>query len=53
LEIYTLIDDSYQQQNSSHNLSNLDSKLLEKYIAQALTGNPRMLKKSFLQEIMN
>jgi Uma2 family endonuclease len=51
LEIYTLIDDSYQQQNSSYNLSNLDSKLLAKYIAQALTGNPRMLKKSFLQEI--
>lgn len=51
LEIYVLIDDSYQQQNSSYNLSNLDSKLLEKYIIQVLTGNPRMLKKAFLQEI--
>ena len=31
LEIYTLVNDSYQQQNSSYNLTNLDSKLLEKY----------------------
>ena len=45
LEIYVLIDDSYQRQNSSYNLSNLDAKLLEKYITQVLTGNPRILKK--------
>lgn len=51
LEIYVLIDDSYQRQNSSHNLSNLDNKLLEKYICQVLTGNPRLLKKAFLQEL--
>jgi Uma2 family endonuclease len=51
LEIHVLIDDSYQQQNSSYNLADLNCKLLEKYISQALTGNPRMLKKAFLQEI--
>jgi Uma2 family endonuclease len=51
LEIYVLIDNNYQQQNSSYNLSNLDAKLLEKYIIQVLTGNPRILKKAFLQEI--
>lgn len=51
LEIHVLIDDSYQRQNSSYNLSNLDAKLLEKYICQVLTGNPRILKKAFLQEI--
>ena len=51
LEIYVLIDDSYQKRDSSYNLSNLNAKLLEKYIRQVLTGNPRILKKSFLQEI--
>ncbi|WP_233219927.1 Uma2 family endonuclease [Pleurocapsa sp. CCALA 161] len=51
LEIYVLIDDSYQRQNSSYNLSKLDDKILEKYICQVLTGNPRLLKKAFLQEI--
>ncbi|MEY2831421.1 MAG: hypothetical protein RLZZ574_679 [Cyanobacteriota bacterium] len=51
LEIYVLIDDTYQQQNSSYNLADLNRKLLEKYISQVLTGNPRMLKKAFLQEI--
>lgn len=51
LEIYVLSDNSYQRQNSSYNLSNLDTKLLEKYITQVLTGNPRILKKAFLQEI--
>jgi len=51
LEIYVLIDDSYQKQNSSYNLANLDNKLLEKYISQVLTGNPRILKKAFLQDI--
>ncbi len=51
LEIYVLSDHNYQQQNSSCNLSNLDVKLLEKYISQVLTGNPRLLKKAFLQEI--
>jgi Uma2 family endonuclease len=51
LEMYVLIDDNYQQQNSSYNLADLNRKLLEKYISQVLTGNPRMLKKAFLQEI--
>ena len=51
LEIYSLVDDSYQKQNSSHNLPDLDVKLLNKYISQVLTGNPRILKKAFLKEI--
>jgi Uma2 family endonuclease len=51
LEIYVFSDRSYQRQNSSYNLSNLDAKLLEKYISQVLTGSPRILKKAFLQEI--
>lgn len=51
LEIYVLIDDSYQKQNNSSNLSGLDGKLLVKYISQVLTGNPRILKKAFLGEI--
>jgi Uma2 family endonuclease len=53
LEIYVLLDDSYQKQNTSYSLANLDKNLLEKYITQVLTGNPRMLKKAFLQEINN
>lgn len=51
LEIYVLVDDSYQQQSNSHNLSGLSTQLLEKYITQVLTGNPRILKKFFLEEI--
>ena len=51
LEIYTLLDDSYQKQNSSDNLPNLDVNLLNRYITQVLTGNPRILKKAFLKEI--
>lgn len=51
LEIYVLVDDSYQKQNTSDNLANLDAKLLNKYISQVLTGNPRILKKAFLKEI--
>jgi Uma2 family endonuclease len=51
LEIYVFIDDAYQKQNNSYNLSSLDDRLLEKYISQVLIGNPRMLKKAFLTEI--
>ena len=51
LEIYSLVDDSYQKQNSSHNLPDLDANLLNRYISQVLTGNPRILKKAFLKEI--
>ena len=51
LEIYVLVGDSYQKQNKSDNLANLDVKLLNKYINQVLTGNPRILKKAFLKEI--
>ncbi len=51
LDIYSLVDNSYQKQNSSDKLANLDANLLNKYISQVLTGNPRMLKKAFLQEI--
>jgi len=51
LEIYVLVDGNYQQQQSSFNLVNLQAELLKKYIAQVLAGNPRVLKKSFLNEI--
>ncbi|BAZ45585.1 hypothetical protein NIES4102_26100 [Chondrocystis sp. NIES-4102] len=51
LEIYSLVDDSYQKQNSSGNLPGLDTSLLNRYISQVLTGNPRILKKAFLTEI--
>lgn len=51
LEIYVLVDDNYQKQNSSDNLADLQVKLLNKYISQVLTGNPRILKKAFLKEI--
>lgn len=51
LEIYVLVDDRYQKQNNSNSLADLDVKLLDKYISQVLTGNPRILKKAFLQEI--
>ena len=50
LEIYILIDGNYQKQQYSFNLKKVDDKLLTKYIAQALKGNPRMLKKSFCAE---
>ena len=51
LEIYVLVDDRYQKQNNSNSLANLDVKLLDKYISQVLTGNPRILKKAFVHEI--
>jgi Uma2 family endonuclease len=51
LEIYSLVDVRYQKQNSSDNLPGLDVNLLNKYISQVLTGNPRILKKAFLKEI--
>lgn len=51
LEIYVLINDTYQKQSNSHNLDDLDAQLLDKYISQVLTGNPRILKKAFLKEI--
>ena len=51
LEIYVLVAEDYQKQNNSYNLSNLDAKILAKYISQVLTGNPRILKKSFMEEI--
>ena len=51
LEIYVLVAEDYQKQNNSYNLSNLDAKILAKYISQVLTGNPRILKKSFMGEI--
>ena len=51
LEIYVLIDSIYQKQDHSLNLPKVTSQLLTKYIAQALTGNPRILKKSFCAEI--
>ncbi|WP_019505391.1 Uma2 family endonuclease [Pleurocapsa sp. PCC 7319] len=51
LEIYVLNNGVYQQQQYSFNLSKIENKLLTKYIAKALTGNPRILKKSFLDEI--
>ena len=51
LEIYSLVDDNYQKQDSSDNLADLDVNLLNKYISQVLTGNPRILKKAFLKEI--
>ncbi len=51
LEIYVLVDDRYQKQNNSNSLADLNVQLLDKYISQVLTGNPRILKKAFLQEI--
>jgi Uma2 family endonuclease len=51
LEIYSLVDDSYRKQNRSDNLPSLDESLLNRYISQVLTGNPRILKKAFLKEI--
>ena len=52
LENYVLVDDVYQQQQYSFNLPKIEAKLLTKYIAQALTGNPRILKKGFIEEII-
>ena len=51
LEIYVLVDSIYQKQDHSLNLPKVTSQLLTKYIAQALTGNPRILKKNFCAEI--
>ena len=51
LEIYVLVDDVYQKQEYSFSLEKLTDKLLTKYISQALNGNPRILKKRFLDEI--
>ncbi|MGK7935593.1 MAG: Uma2 family endonuclease [Xenococcaceae cyanobacterium] len=51
LEIYVLVDGIYQKRSYSFNLAKLEDKLLTKYIAQALNGNPRILKKSFLDEV--
>ena len=51
LEIYVLFDGVYQKQAHSFNLEKLTDKLLTTYIAQALIGNPRNLKKSFLEDI--
>ncbi|HEY9767290.1 MAG TPA: Uma2 family endonuclease [Coleofasciculaceae cyanobacterium] len=51
LKIYVLLDDVYQEQQNSFNLPRIEAKLLTKYIAQALNGNPRVLKQSFLAEI--
>ena len=51
LEIYILVDGIYQKKTQSFNLPNLEDNLLEKYIAQALNSNPRLLKKSFIDEI--
>lgn len=53
LEIYILVDGIYQQQQDSFNLQKIKDQILTKYIAQALTGNPRVLKKSFLNEIIS
>ena len=50
LEIYVLASGNYQQQDSFH-LPKIESKLLTKYIAKALTDNQRVLKQSFLTEI--
>ena len=51
LEIFVLIDGVYRQQKDSFNLPKIEAKLLTKYIDRALTGNPRLVKKSFLDEI--
>jgi Uma2 family endonuclease len=51
LEIYVLEAKNYQKKNESYNLASLDANVLSKYISQVLNGNPRILKKSFLEEI--
>ena len=51
LEIYVLIDGIYQRQQYSFSLLKIEDKLLTKYISQALNGKPRVLKKSFTEEI--
>ena len=50
LGIYVLVDGIYQKRSHSLNLSKLTDKLLTKYISLSLNGNPRRLKKSFLDE---
>ena len=44
------IDENYQKQKQqySFHLKKIEDKLLTKYISQALTGNPRELKKRAL-----
>lgn len=51
LEIYVLINAAYQPQQYSFHLPKIEDKLLTKYVTQALTSNPRLLKQSFLKEI--
>lgn len=51
LEIYVLADGIYRQQQYSFNLPKIEAQLLAKYIDRALTDNPRVVKKSFLDEI--
>ena len=51
LEIYVLVNGVYRQQPDSFNLPKIEAKLLTKYIDRALTDNPRVVKKSFLDEI--
>ena len=51
LEIYVLVNGVYRQQPNSFNLPTIEAKLLTKYIDRALTDNPRVVKKSFLDEI--
>ncbi len=41
-----------QQKYHSFNLPKLEDKLLTKYISQSLNGNPRILKKSFLDDLL-
>ncbi len=50
LEIHVLVDGIYQKRSHSLNLPKLADKFLTKYISQSLNGNPRILKKSFLDE---
>ena len=51
LEIYVLVKGNYQRKQYSFHLAKIEDKLLTKYISQALTGNPRVLKKSFCDEL--
>lgn len=51
LEIYVLVNGVYRQEQNSFNLPKIEAKLLNKYINRALTDNPRLVKKSFLDEI--
>lgn len=53
LNIYVLANGNYQQQPDSFYLPRATAKVLTKYTAQALTGSPRVLKQSFLDEIIS